>query len=213
MPRIFSTIFIILGFCYATDLTDAVIFADKPEFQSDQILILQDGTRYHLDKSNKEVAVELTDGEPRFAGGFGDRFETFIEPVGIVTDGVSIFVCDRTGNKIIQFTRRLEFVQTIPINLPEDMNLFYPSSIAVNKNGHLAIFSEDRNEIWTKHPHASSWTLIVDLNRQTIPIICPDRIAYSDINTITIFSSCSDVEYFFSVFGRFITARLFSAEK
>jgi hypothetical protein len=65
MPRIFSTIFIILGFCYATDLTDAVIFADKPEFQSDQILILQDGTRYHLDKSNKEVAVELTDGEPK----------------------------------------------------------------------------------------------------------------------------------------------------
>lgn len=208
MTRNLFILVFVFGVCFSSDAD--VLFPDRPKFNSNQILTLSDGTRYYLDESGREVAVVLPDGETRFAGGFGSGHGNFMDPVAIASDGISVFVCDKSGNSIVQLSRRLDFISVIPVILQNETHPFYPSSIAVNANGQLAVLSEDLNAVWTKSPHDAFWTTVADLNRQAIPIPCPENITFSDVNSLRI-SSCDNAEYSFSLFGRLLSARLISA--
>ncbi len=207
MIRFLFSIALLFSMCFGFDAD--VLFSDRVEFHSDQILILPDGSTYYLDESGREVAVVLPDGETRFAGGFGSGRGNFIDPVAIVSDGISVFVCDRAGNTIVQLNRRLEFITAIPVTMQNETHAFYPSSIAVNANGQLAVLSEEHNAVWTKAPQDASWNLVAELNRQAVPISCPEQITFSDVNSLMI-SSCGNAEYSFSLFGRLISAKISS---
>lgn len=205
--RFLLSISLALAVGYAAD-SDAIIFADRPEFRADKTIVLSDGTQFHLDMRSREVASVLPDGEIRFAGGFGSGYGNFMEPVDIASDGVSLFVCDRTGNSIVQLNRRMEPVQILSVTHPGISNAIYPSSISVNELGYLAVLSEDHRIILTKQSQEDSWALMADLDRQLVPIQCPENVRFTSSHSIALTGPCSNREYTFSLFGRLLSARL-----
>jgi len=206
--RFILSISFILCFSFAADIDETIIFPDRPEFRSDKIITLPDGTAFHLDIRSREAAAVLPDGEIRFTGGFGNGYGHFMEPVDITSDGVSVFVCDRAGNAIIQLTRRLEVVKAFSFNQSGFSEPIFPSSVSASQNGYVAVLSEDRRLVLVKQPQEDLWTIVADLDRQPVSIPCPETVRFTSLHSIVITSSCSKTEYTFSLFGRLLSARL-----
>lgn len=177
------------------------------EFHADIEVNLSDGSRVFLDQTLRELALIFPDGRIKFSGGFGLGPRNLTDPVALVSDGISIFVCDRAGNRIVQFNRLLDFKGSAAIQSSPDSKPFYPDNFAVNSIEQMVVFSEESNEVWLKDPSDIFWIPILDLKNQSIPIKCVDEIHFSGNNRIVLTDECGNTEYTFSIFGRLIHGR------
>lgn len=98
--------------------------------------------------------------QPRSVGGFGWGTTSFDRPIGLATDGLSLYVADNNNHRIQRFDRNLNFLSTFSTR---DTNVArarfgFPTGVALSRQGDLFVLE-------TENPRVLKFTPQLQLER------------------------------------------------
>lgn len=188
------------NFCVGQVLTlqDSISFPveiSNRNINPDLIAIGVDDNIVLLDKNSRQIAIISSD-KVHCSGGFGFNKDEFIDPVDLVVSFLSVWVLDRSENKLVEYDYKLNFIRELEI----DLN--YPELLAIDPLGVQLIYSDENATIMQRKTVEDFNIEFIDMSRYSG---CIADIEISQTGIIAVLDSCSQTVMFFNRIGRLIT--------
>jgi len=176
-------------------------FKDK-EFSPDIISSGPGGWLFYLDSKSRMLAARSPVGNFFFAGGFGNDYDSFFDPVGLTVSNLDLLVCDRSEKKILRFDYKLNFTGSISLDPHQDGSGVYIDKISTDLWGYYYLYSADDHLIRRGNASGIDPLPFLDLNQQTIGGVCLESMVIIPNGDIGILFSCKGEVVIFNRLGR-----------
>ena len=176
-------------------------FKDK-EFSPDIISTGPGGWLFYLDSKLRMLAARSPVGNFFFAGGFGNDYDSFFDPVGLTVSNLDLLVCDRSEKKILRFDYKLNFTGSISLDPHQDGSGVYIDKISTDLWGYYYLYSADDHLIRRGNASGIDPLPFLDLNQQTIGGVCLESMVIIPNGDIGILFSCKGEVVIFNRLGR-----------
>ena len=168
-----------------------------------RIAALDDDRFVLLDQKTNELFVFTYKGIVHRTGGFGQRGESFSEPVDLIVHNLQIWVCDRYENAVKRFDYKLNYLGIDQIQSNE-YDPFYPDLITADLFGKSHIFSRQYGQLLSMD---NSIRVLIDLNQYGIDGQCIIDLKTDNAGNIALLS-CENEIVLFNRFGRKLSTSL-----
>ena len=147
------TLFLPASFLSYHPTTDSLLQEDYVlgSFQSATRLARNpQGWLYVVDAEEHRVYLFTSPaGKPRSVGGLGWGTTSFDHPVGIATDGLSVYVADYYNHRIQRFDRNLNYLSTFSTRETSiaGIRFGFPTGVALSRQGDLFVLETENPRI------------------------------------------------------------------
>ena len=142
------------------------------DFSPDMITVGPGEWFFYLDSKSRQLAVRTPTGNFLFAGGFGNDYDAFFDPIGLNISNLDLLVCDRSEKKILRYDYKLNYTGNISLDSYEDGSEVYIDKISTDLWGYYYLYSADDHLIHRGNASGIDPLPFLDLNQQTIDEIC-----------------------------------------
>ena len=172
------------------------------EFSPDMITAGLGEWVFYLDSKSRRLASRSPSGDILFAGGFGNDFDAFFDPVGLTISNLDLLVCDRSEKKILRFDYKLNYTGSISLYPYQDGSGVYIDKISTDPWGYYYLYSADDHLIRRGNASGIDRLPFLDLNQQTIEEICLESMVIVPNGDIGLLFSCTGEVVIFNRLGR-----------
>ena len=157
---------------------------------------------FYLDSKSRMLAARSPVGNFFFAGGFGNNYDAFFDPVGLTVSNLDLLVCDRSEKKILRFDYKLNYTGSISLDPHQDGSGVYIDKISTDLLGYYYLYSTDDHLIRRGNASGIDRLPFLDLNQQTIGEVCLESMVIVPNGDIGILFSCKGEVVVFNRLGR-----------
>ncbi len=107
-----AIVFFYLAGCLAAQSVQVYQFPSEfqaQEFSPDIITTGPGEWFFYLDSKSRRLAARSPAGNFLFAGGFGNDYDAFFDPVGLTVSNLDLLVCDRSEKRILRYDYKLNY--------------------------------------------------------------------------------------------------------
>ena len=160
---------------------------------------------FYLDSKSRMLAARSPAGNFLFAGGFGNDYDAFYDPVGLTVSNLDLFVCDRSEKRILRYDYKLNYTGSIVLDPYQDGSGVYIDKISTDPWGYYYLYSADDHLIRRGNASGIDRLPFLDLNQQTIDEICLESMVIVPNGDIGLLFSCTGEVVIFNRLGRIKT--------
>ena len=160
---------------------------------------------FYLDSKSRMLAARSPAGNFLFAGGFGNDYDAFYDPVGLTVSNLDLFVCDRSEKRILRYDYRLNYTGSIVLDPYQDGSGVYIDKISTDPWGYYYLYSADDHLIRRGNVSGIDRLPFLDLNQQTIDKVCLESMVIAPNGDIGLLFSCTGEVVIFNRLGRIKT--------
>jgi len=160
---------------------------------------------FYLDSKSRMLAARSPAGNFLFAGGFGNDYDAFYDPVGLTVSNLDLFVCDRSEKRILRYDYKLNYTGSIGLDPYKDGSGVYIDKIATDPWGYYYLYSADDHLIRRGNVSGIDRLPFLDLNQQTIDKVCLESMVIAPNGDIGLLFSCTGEVVIFNRLGRIKT--------
>ena len=200
-----AVVFLYLASCLYGQSVQVLKFPDEfkdKEFSPDIISTGPGEWLFYLDSKSRMLAARSPVGNFFFAGGFGNDYDSFFDPVGLTVSNLDLLVCDRSEKKILRFDYKLNFTGSISLDPHQDGSGVYIDKISTDLWGYYYLYSADDHLIRRGNASGIDPLPFLDLNQQTIGGVCLESMVIIPNGDIGILFSCKGEVVIFNRLGR-----------
>ena len=148
------------------------------------------------------LAARSPAGNFLFAGGFGNDYDAFFDPIGLTVSNLDLLVCDRSEKRILRFDYKLNYTGSISLDPNQDGSGVYIDKISTDLLGYYYLYSADDHLIRRGNASGIDRLPFLDLNQQTIGEVCLESMVIVPNGDIGILFSCKGEVVIFNRLGR-----------
>ena len=160
---------------------------------------------FYLDSKSRMLAARSPAGNFLFAGGFGNDYDAFYDPVGLTVSNLDLFVCDRSEKRILRYDYKLNYTGSIVLDPYQDGSGVYIDKISTDPWGYYYLYSADDHLIRRGNVSGIDRLPFLDLNQQTIDKVCLESMVIVPNGDIGLLFSCTGEVVIFNRLGRIKT--------
>ena len=160
---------------------------------------------FYLDSKSRMLAARSPAGNFLFAGGFGNDYDAFYDPVGLTVSNLDLFVCDRSEKRILRYDYKLNYTGSIGLDPYKDGSGVYIDKISTDPWGYYYLYSADDHLIRRGNVSGIDRLPFLDLNQQTIDKVCLESMVIAPNGDIGLLFSCTGEVVIFNRLGRIKT--------
>ena len=160
---------------------------------------------FYLDSKSRRLAARSPAGNFLFAGGFGNDYDAFYDPVGLTVSNLDLFVCDRSEKRILRYDYKLNYTGSIGLDPYKDGSGVYIDKISTDPWGYYYLYSADDHLIRRGNVSGIDRLPFLDLNQQTIDKVCLESMVIAPNGDIGLLFSCTGEVVIFNRLGRIKT--------
>ena len=160
---------------------------------------------FYLDSKSRMLAARSPAGNFLFAGGFGNDYDAFYDPVGLTVSNLDLFVCDRSEKRILRYDYKLNYTGSIVLDPYKDGSGVYIDKISTDPWGYYYLYSADDHLIRRGNVSGIDRLPFLDLNQQTIDKVCLESMVIAPNGDIGLLFSCTGEVVIFNRLGRIKT--------
>jgi hypothetical protein len=160
---------------------------------------------FYLDSKSRMLAARSPAGNFLFAGGFGNDYDAFYDPVGLTVSNLDLFVCDRSEKRILRYDYKLNYTGSIVLDPYQDGSGVYIDKISTDTWGYYYLYSADDHLIRRGNVSGIDRLPFLDLNQQTIDKVCLESMVIAPNGDIGLLFSCTGEVVIFNRLGRIKT--------
>ena len=160
---------------------------------------------FYLDSKSRMLAARSPAGNFLFAGGFGNDYDAFYDPVGLTVSNLDLFVCDRSEKRILRYDYKLNYTGSIVLDPYQDGSGVYIDKISTDPWGYYYLYSADDHLIRRGNVSGIDRLPFLDLNQQTIDRVCLESMVIAPNGDIGLLFSCTGEVVIFNRLGRIKT--------
>ena len=175
------------------------------EFSPDIITTGPGEWLFYLDSKSRMLSARSPTGNFLFAGGFGNDYDTFYDPVGLTVSNLEVFVCDRSEKRILRYDYKLNYTGSISLDPYQDGSGVYIDKISTDPWGYYYLYSADDHLIRRGNVSGIDRLPFLDLNQQTIDKVCLESMVIVPNGDIGLLFSCTGEVVIFNRLGRIKT--------
>ena len=157
---------------------------------------------FYLDSKSRMLAARSPAGNFLFAGGFGNDYDAFFDPIGLTVSNLDLLVCDRSEKRILRFDYKLNYTGSISLDPNQDGSGVYIDKISTDLLGYYYLYSADDHLIRRGNASGIDRLPFLDLNQQTIGEVCLESMVIVPNGDIGILFSCKGEVVIFNRLGR-----------
>ena len=172
------------------------------EFSPDMITVGLGDWLFYLDNKARRLAARSPAGNFLFAGGFGNDYDAFFDPIGFSVSNLDLLVCDRSEKRILRFDYKLNYIGSISLDSYQDGSGVYIDNISTDPWGYYYLYSADDHLIRRGNVSGIDRLPFLDLNQQTIGEVCLESMVIVPNGDIGILFSCKGEVVIFNRLGR-----------
>ena len=172
------------------------------EFSPDMITAAPGDWLFYLDNKARRLAARSPAGNFLFAGGFGNDYDAFFDPVGLTVSNLDLLVCDRSEKRILRYDYKLNYTGSISLDPYQDGSGVYIDNISTDPWGYYYLYSADDHLIRRGNASGIDRLPFLDLNQQTIDAICLESMVIAPNGDIGLLFSCTGEVVIFNRLGR-----------
>jgi len=200
-----AVVFLYLASCLYGQSVQVLKFPDEfkdQEFSPDIISTGPGEWLFYLDSKSRMLAARSPVGNFFFAGGFGNNYDAFFDPVGLTVSNLDLLVCDRSEKKILRFDYKLNYTGSISLDPHQDGSGVFIDKISTDLWGYYYLYSADDHLIRRGNASGIDPLPFLDLNQQAIGGVCLESMVIISNGDIGILFSCKDEVVIFNRLGR-----------
>ena len=160
---------------------------------------------FYLDSKSRMLAARSPAGNFLFAGGFGNDYYAFHDPIGLTVSNLELFVCDRSEKRILRYDYKLNYTGSIGLDPYQDGSGVYIDKISTDPWGYYYLYSADDHLIRRGNVSGIDRLPFLDLNQQTIDKVCLESMVIVPNGDIGLLFSCTGEVVIFNRLGRIKT--------
>jgi len=172
------------------------------EFSPDMITAGPGDWLFYLDNKARRLAARSPAGNFLFAGGFGNDYDAFFDPVGLTVSNLDLIVCDRSEKRLLRYDYKLNHTGSISLDPYQDGSGVYIDNISTDPWGYYYLYSADDHLIRRGNSSGIDRLPFLDLNQQTIDAICLESMVIAPNGDIGLLFSCTGEVVIFNRLGR-----------
>ena len=172
------------------------------EFSPDMITVGLGDWLFYLDNKARRLAARSPAGNFLFAGGFGNDYDAFFDPIGLSVSNLDLLVCDRSEKRILRYDYKLNYTGSIGLDPYQDGSGIYIDKISTDPWGYYYLYSADDHLIRRGNASGIDRLPFLDLNQQTIDEICLESMIIVPNGDIGLLFSCTGEVVIFNRLGR-----------
>jgi len=157
---------------------------------------------FYLDSKSRMLAARSPAGNFLFAGGFGNDYDAFYDPVGLTVSNLDLFVCDRSEKRILRYDYKLNYTGSIGLDPYQDGSGVYIDKISTDPWGYFYLYSADDHLIRRGNDFGIDRLPFLDLKQQTIDEICLESMVIVPNGDIGLLFPCMGEVVIFNRLGR-----------
>ena len=200
-----AIVFFYLAGCLAAQSVQVYQFPSEfqaQEFSPDIITTGPGEWFFYLDSKSRRLAARSPTNNFLFAGGFGNDYDAFFDPVGITVSSLDLLVCDRSEKRILRYDYKLNYIGSISLDPYQDGSGVYIDKISTDPWGYYYLYSADDHLIRRGNASGIDMLPFLDLNQQTINEICLESMVIVPNGDIGLLLSCTGEVLIFNRLGR-----------
>ena len=184
------------------DIYDFPAKLKKQDFSIDKIIKGHGGWTFYIDIDSRIVASQSSMGSFYFAGGFGDNYDSFIDPIGFSISNLDLYIFDRSQNKVFRFDYSLNLINSLDLSLNLNRSNIVIDDFAVDSWGYYYLLSKNDNAILRGNISGVDPLIFIDLDQQMIDKDCCDKIKINSNGDIALLYPCLKQLVIFNRLGR-----------
>jgi len=184
------------------DIYDFPAKLKKQDFSIDKIIKGHGGWTFYIDIDSRIAASQSSMGSFYFAGGFGDNYDSFIDPIGFSISNLDLYIFDRSQNKVFRFDYSLNLINSLDLSLNLNRSNIVIDDFAVDSWGYYYLLSKNDNAILRGNISGVDPLIFIDLDQQMIDKDCCDKIKISSNGDIALLYPCLKQLVIFNRLGR-----------
>ena len=138
----------------------------------------------------------------RPTGGFGDNYDSFIDPIGFRISNLDFYIFDKSRNKIFRFDYSLNLISSLDLSSKFNRPNIHVDDFEIDNWGSYYLFSKNNNAIFKGDLSGIDPLVFIDLDQQIIEKACCDGIKISSNGDIALLYSCLKQLVIFNRLGR-----------
>jgi len=148
------------------------------------------------------AASQSSMGSFYFAGGFGDNYDSFIDPIGFSISNLDLYIFDKSQNKVFRFDYSLNLINSLDLSPNFKRSNLVVDDFAIDNWGNYYLLSKNDNAIIRGNISGIDPLIFIDLDQQIIDRDCCDKIKISSNGDIALLYPCSKQLVIFNRLGR-----------
>ena len=184
------------------DIYELPVKLKKQNFFIDRIVKGHNGWTFYIDLDSRIVASQSSKGSFYFTGGFGDGYDSFIDPIGFNISNLDLYIFDRSENKVLRFDYSLNLINSLELSSDFNISNIVIDDMAVDSWGYYYLFSKNDNAIIRGNISGLDPLVFIDLDQQMIDKDCGDKIDINSNGDIALLYPCLNQIAIFNRLGR-----------
>ena len=175
---------------------------EKKQFSIDKIIKGHGGWAFYIDLDSRMVASKSSVGGFYFTGGFGDSYNSFIDPIGFSISNLDFYIFDKSQNKVFRFDYSLNLINSLDLSTDFDRSSILIDDFEIDNWGNYYLFSKNNNAIIRGNISGIDPLIFIDLDQQIIDKDCCEKIKVNSVGDIALLYPCSKQLVIFNRLGR-----------
>ena len=175
---------------------------EKQQFSIHKIIKGHGGWTFYIDLDSRLVASQSSVGNFYFTGGFGDNYDSFIDPIGFSISNLDLYIFDKSQNKVFRFDYSLNLINSLDLSPNFKRSNLVVDDFAIDNWGNYYLLSKNDNAIIRGNISGVDPLIFIDLDQQIIDRDCCDKIKISSNGDIALLYPCSKQLVIFNRLGR-----------
>ncbi|MFL3027981.1 MAG: hypothetical protein ACJZ1O_06800 [Candidatus Neomarinimicrobiota bacterium] len=175
---------------------------EKQQFSIDKIIKGHGGWTFYIDLDSRMVASKSSVGGFYFTGGFGDSYNSFIDPIGFSISNLDFYIFDKSQNKVFRFDYSLNLINSLDLSTDFDRSSILVDDFEIDNWGNYYLFSKNNNAIIRGNISGIDPLIFIDLDQQIIDKDCCEKIKINSVGDIALLYPCSKQLVIFNRLGR-----------
>ena len=199
---VISTLFISSLIAQGVEISEFPAKLKEQDYSIDRIIKGHGGWTFYLDLDSRIVSSQSSKGIFYFTGGFGNDYDSFIDPIGFKVSNLDLYIFDRSENKVFRFDYSLNLINSLDLSSKFNRSNLVIDDMAVDSWGYFYLFSKNNNVIMRGNMSGIEPLIFIDLNQHIIERDCGENIEINSNGDIALFYPCSSQLLIFNRLGR-----------
>ena len=175
---------------------------EKQQFSIDKIIKGHGGWTFYIDLDSRLIASQSSAGSFYFTGGFGDNYNSFIDPIGFRISNLDFYIFDKSQNRVFRFDYSLNLINSLDLSHNFNRPNILVDDFEIDNWGNYYLLSKNNNAIFRGNFSGIDPLVFIDLDQQIIDKDCCDKIKITSNGDIALLYSCSKQLVIFNRLGR-----------
>ena len=184
------------------DIYEFPIELSNKDYSINKIIKGHSGWTFYLDLNSNVVSSQSSKNNFYFAGGFGNNYDSFIDPIGLSVSNLDLYLFDRGQNKVFRFDYSLNLINSLDLSAYFNSSNIVIDDFALDNWGHFYLLSKNNNAIYRGNISGLDNLMFIDLDQQMIDKNCCDKINVNSDGDIALLYPCSKQLAVFNRLGR-----------